>query len=125
MAGTLAGKRILIVEDEYFIAADLRRALQKEGVDVVGPVGDLTAGLQLAEEPIDAAVLDVNLEETLSFPIADRLESRNVPYMFLTGYDGWSLPAGYRNVACVPKPFMMQSVVTMMEKLVSPEQERA
>ncbi|WP_102960839.1 response regulator [Mangrovicella endophytica] len=125
MTGTLADKRILIVEDEYFIASELKRTLKNEGAVVVGPVSDLEGGLMLAEEPLDAAVLDVNLEETLSYPIADRLSSRGIPYMFLTGYDGWSLPAQHRETARLAKPFMSKSVVAMVEKLVSPEAEIA
>ena len=60
MTDALAGKRILLVEDEYFIASDLKRALQKAGAHVLGPVGVLDAGLALAEQPVDAAVLDPN-----------------------------------------------------------------
>lgn len=125
MASALTGKRILLVEDEYFIAADLARALRREGAEIVGPVGDLSAGLKLADEPIDAAVLDVNLGEVMSYPIAERLARRSLPYMFLTGYDGWSLPSDYRDVARLAKPFPMHSVVAMMETLVSAEQECA
>jgi DNA-binding response OmpR family regulator len=125
MAGMLMDKRILVVEDEYFIASDLKRTLKKEGAVVIGPVGDLQAGLALADEALDAAVLDVNLEETLSYPIADRLSSRGIPYMFLTGYDGWSLPAEHRETERLAKPFASKSVVTMVEKLVSPEPEIA
>ena len=81
--------------------------------------------MSLAGEPIDAAVLDVNLEETLSYPIADRLQSRSIPYMFLTGYDGWSLPVEYREIARLPKPFPPHAVVALVEKLISAEKEHA
>lgn len=120
MASALDGKRILVVEDEYFIASDIKRTLKKAGAIVVGPVGTLKGGLSLAEEQIDAAVLDVNLEQAMSFPIADRLQTLDIPYMFLTGYDGWSLPAEYRDAARLAKPFPPQSVVSMIEKLIAP-----
>lgn len=123
MAGRLEGKRILVVEDEYFIASDIRRTLKQEGAVVVGPVGNLKEGLSLAEEPIDAAVLDVNLEEAMSYPIAERLDARSIPYMFLTGYDEWSLPAAYRDATRLAKPFPPQSVLTMVEKLMTVRQE--
>jgi DNA-binding response OmpR family regulator len=125
MTSALAGKRILIVEDEYFIASDLKRTLAKEGAIVIGPVRNLQAGLSLAEEEMDGAVLDVNLEEALSYPIADCLRIRNIPFMFLTGYDGWSMPTEYRDAARLEKPFPRQSVVAMVEKLVSAEPEAA
>lgn len=125
MTGALTGKRVLIVEDEYFIAADLKRALKQEGAEVVGPVGNLAAGFQLADAPLDVAVLDVNLEEALSYPIADRLRERSVPYLFLTGYDGWSLPTAYRSDARLAKPFAMPAVVEMLERLTTSEQAPA
>ena len=124
MTGALTGKRVLIVEDEYFIAADLKRALKQQGAEVVGPVGNLSAGFDLADTPLDAAVLDVNLEEALSYPIADRLRARRVPYLFLTGYDGWSLPATYRDDARLAKPFAIHAVMEMLERLTA-EREAA
>lgn len=79
----------------------------------------------LADEPIDAAVLDVNLGDVMSYPIADRLKGRGIPYMFLTGYDGWSLPDEFRDAARLAKPFPMHTVITMIEALVAAEQECA
>ena len=123
MGQSLAGKRILVVEDEYFIATAISRTLKGEGAVVVGPVGNLARALTLVEEPIDAAVLDVNLEEAMSFPVADRLHDRRVPYMFLTGYDGWAMPAEYRDAARLAKPFPPQAVVSMVRQIISVEQE--
>lgn len=119
MTGMLDGRRILVVEDEYFIAAEIKRQLAGEGAEIVGPVGSLAAGLSLADEPLDAAVLDVNLSETMSFPIADRLGDRDVPFLFLTGYDGWSLPVTYQDAPCLPKPFSAGSVVRMVSELIA------
>lgn len=112
MQPKLAGKRILVVEDEYFIASDLQRALAVEGAVVVGPVGDLAKALRLVEDDtLDAAILDVNLEGVMSYPIADRLTAENTPYMFLTGYDGWSLPPAYKGAPRVAKPFSTPQVI--------------
>lgn len=116
-AGGLHGKRILVVEDEYFIASDLKRTLKKEGATLIGPVGVLSQALMLIEEPMDAALLDVNLSEELSFPLADRLKDRDIPFMFLTGYDDWALPEKYRQTVRLVKPFAPQSVVAMVEQL--------
>ena len=118
MGQSLAGKRILVVEDEYFIATAISRTLKGEGAVVVGPVGNLARALTLVEEPIDAAVLDVNLEEAMSFPVADRLHDRRVPYMFLTGYDGWALPDDYRAVPRLTKPFPIAQVLRTVNQLV-------
>lgn len=120
MAGRLVGKRILIVEDEYFIASDLKRALAEEEAVVVGPVSELARGLSLAGgESLDAAVLDVNLEGATSYTIADRLSDRAVPFMFLTGYDGWALPEPYRGAPRLGKPFVMKQALSCLETLVA------
>jgi len=118
MARRLAGKRILVVEDEYFIASDLQRALRDEGAEVIGPVGDLARGLRMvAEGELDAAILDVNLEGSMSYPIADQLAAERVPYMFLTGYDGWSLPPAYRSTPRLAKPFAQPDVIEALAAL--------
>lgn len=122
MTSALAGKRILVVEDEYFIASDLRRALQKAGAVPVGPVGDLAAGLSLVDrQPIDAALLDINLEEATSYRIADRLDAQSTPYVFLTGYDGPALPRPYRHAPRVSKPYAVDQVLGALERAVGAE----
>lgn len=118
----LRGKRVLLVEDEYFIASDLKRAFVQQGAEVVGPVGDLAGAMQLAEQgDLDAAVLDVNLRGTMSYPIADSLRRHEVPLMFLTGYDGWSMPENYRDVPRAAKPFSMSNVLSIVSSLVHGE----
>lgn len=122
MAGVLAGKQILVVEDEYFIASDLNRALLAEEAVVIGPVGQLKQALSLLHGALpDAAILDVNLEGALSFPIADRLAGLAVPFMFLTGYDGWALPERYRAVPRIIKPFPLTKVLACVCDLVGME----
>jgi DNA-binding response OmpR family regulator len=118
MASALTGKRILVVEDEYFIASDLKRALAAANAIVVGPIGDVAKGLAIAAgEPLDAAVLDVNLEGAHSYSVADALAAREVPFLFVTGYDGWALPETYRQAPRVAKPFVMSAVIARVEAL--------
>lgn len=125
MTGALAGKRILIVEDEYFIASDLKRSLSEADAIVVGPVSALNSGIALAEqEMLDAAVLDVNLEGSHSYPLADALTRRSIPYMFLTGYDGWSLPESYRSAPRLAKPFNAQNLIGMLQSLCGQSADR-
>ncbi|MEH3048410.1 response regulator [Sphingomonas adhaesiva] len=122
----MTGKRILIVEDEYFIASDLKRALGDQDAVVLGPVGSLDAGLAAvaAAEPIDLAVLDVNLDGAESYPIADRLAELGVPFMFVTGYDDWAMPRAYRDTPRLAKPFPPGAVVRAIERLVAaPEKQ--
>ena len=122
MPDRLAGKQILVVEDEYFIASDLRRALVAEEALVIGPVSSLAAGLDLAErEGIAAALLDVNLEGDSSLAIADRLAARGVPFVFVTGYDDWALPDAYRHVPRISKPFAVPTVLAALDQLLASE----
>jgi DNA-binding response OmpR family regulator len=117
----LTGKRILLVEDEYFIADDMRRALLREDVEVLGPVNTIDAALAIAEaERLDAAILDVNLHGAMSFPIADRLSEQGVPDALATGYDDWALPERFSAAQRVAKPFHMPTVVEMLERLTAP-----
>lgn len=119
MEQRLSGKRILVVEDEYFIAADVKRALEREGAEVIGPTGILSDGLQLAaEERIDAAILDINLGGQPSFDVAERLRAAHVPHMFLTGYDDWSIPdqhnATPRLTKPCPAPLVLGAVIALV-----------
>jgi DNA-binding response OmpR family regulator len=118
MTCSLQGKRILIVEDEYFIAAELRDALRDRDAEVLGPSGRLEEALSLADETIDAALLDVNLSDANAFAVADRLAERGVPFLLVTGYDEWALPSAYRDVPRITKPFTETAVVAQIEQLL-------
>lgn len=121
----LTGKRLLIVEDEYFIASDLKRALEAHGITVVGPVGRVADALALIErERIDVAMLDVNLGNAMCFPIAERLRTCGVPFLFLTGYDAWTLPESLRDVRLLVKPFDSAAVVAAVRNLCEMEKVR-
>lgn len=80
-------RRILLVEDEPMIAFALEDMVIELGHEVVGPAFRLSDALALAgSERIDAAVLDVNLNEQTSYPVADLLRERGIPFLFATGY---------------------------------------
>lgn len=116
----LEGKNILIIEDEYFIADDLKRAFAAKRARVVGPTGSFAAGADLAgKSNLDGAVLDVNLAGQPSYPIADALIARGVPFLFLTGYDGWAMPQQYRGVPRLLKSHSTDGVVTTLAKILA------
>ena len=119
MAGELRGMRVLVVEDEYYIAAEIKRALDQAGAVVVGPVGILEDGLELADEELDAALLDVNLHGKTSFEVAERLDRRGVPFVFLTGDDSWAMPLRYESVARLTKPYLLSKVIEAVEHMVA------
>lgn len=106
IGSAMSGRRILIVEDEYIIAADLAQSLEELGVTVIGPAGSVADALTLmAGEPaIDAAVLDVTLGAEKITPVADALRARGVPFIFATGYDAWIIPSAYADAPRFKKP---------------------
>ena len=87
----LVGKSVLVAEDEYLIAEDLRLALIKVGAQVNGPHGAVASALRGCAAPPDAAVLDINLAGERVFPVAERLLAHGVPFVFTTGYDDLQL----------------------------------
>ncbi|WP_458094947.1 response regulator [Roseomonas sp. WA12] len=104
-AEVLAGRRLLVVEDDYMIAQELRQDLARAGALVVGPVPTVAEALALvAAEVLDGAVLDVNLAGERAFAVADALRARSVPFMFATGYDHAAIPAAYADVPYSEKP---------------------
>lgn len=86
-AVSLAGKRVLILEDEALIALTLMDAVRELGCTVVSPVSKVGAALELVEQnPPDLAILDVNLAGIGSGPVAAALRARGVPFVYCTGY---------------------------------------
>ena len=115
---TLRDRRILVVEDEYMVAEDLRIELEEMGAEVLGPVPSVAGALALLARGArpDAAILDVNLGGEMVFPLAEALRERGVPFMFATGYDAWSLPAAYAEVPRCEKPFEVWHCLRMLFK---------
>ena len=104
---TLARKRLLLVEDEYLVAADLAYALERAGAEVVGPAGSVADALELVRDEgdrLDGAVLDVNLGGERVFPVADALAERGVPFIFATGYDASIIPSTHADAPRHEKP---------------------
>ncbi|PVM82960.1 response regulator [Caulobacter endophyticus] len=101
----LSGRRVLVVEDDFYLAGDTSRALREAGAEVVGPVPRPGPALEvLAREDLDAAVVDINLGEGPSFALADALKRAGVPFLFVTGYDEALIPQRLSNVAMILKP---------------------
>jgi len=111
--GSLTGRRVLLVEDDYFIAQEMRRAFEEVGVQVLGPVPSIAEALELiAISPdLDAVVLDINLYDGMSYPVADALQVRGVPFVFTTGYGKATLPACYAGVRHFEKPVEAVQIV--------------
>jgi CheY-like chemotaxis protein len=98
--------RVLIVEDEWFLANDLEAALRSLGAEVTAIVGDIgDARVQLADGRFDVAIIDINLRGCNAFGLADELQRQGIPFVFATGYSAELIPARFANVSRWEKPF--------------------
>lgn len=117
---SLAGKRILIVEDEYWLATEIAGALEAVGAEIIGPASTLEhARRLLARHKPDCAVLDVNLHGQMVFPIADHLRSVAVPFAIASGYDKQALPASLADVPHFKKPFDPRALRSLLPTLIA------
>ena len=103
----LAGRRVLVVEDEMMIAMLVEDMLADLGCSVVGPAHALDTALDLArsELNLDVALLDVNLGGQPVFAVADALRAKGVPAVFSTGYGDAGLREVDRGAQVLQKPF--------------------
>jgi len=109
----LAGRRVLIVEDNFIIAAALARIFKAQGAELLGPAGTVSDALALIadNEIIDGAALDVNLRGEMVYPVANVLRAKKVPIVFMTGYDDASIAPGYTDFPCMQKPFTIERLM--------------
>lgn len=107
---SLSGKKVLIVEDEYFIAHEMKEYFVNLGADVLGPVPTVEEAFRHTENA-DAAVLDINVQGQAVFPVADRLVERSVPIVFFTGYEKNVVPSRLSHVSILSKPATRRSVL--------------
>jgi CheY-like chemotaxis protein len=113
----LADLRILVVEDEVFIAWEIEERLQRLGCQVVGPVGQLEHALQLARSAaLDGALLDVNIKGGVVYPVAAELLARQVPVILSTGYAPSTLPPEFRDLPYLRKPFGVGQLEIMAQE---------
>lgn len=109
----IRGRRILVVEDEFLIAEELRDALEELGAEVIGPVATVDAALAVVRslQALDAATLDMTLGREKSCRVAEALLERGVPFVLVSGYGERGLPEALRSVPRCEKPFDISKIV--------------
>ena len=117
---SLSGRRVLVVEDQFFLADDLAQAVAQLGAEVIGPVPTREEALDLLStgERIDLAVLDINLQGESVFPVADTLLEQGVPFLFATGYDQTAIPLQYQQVPRWEKPFAPEALAQALSMIM-------
>jgi DNA-binding NtrC family response regulator len=109
--GGLKGLRVFVVEDESMVSMLIEDMLMEIGCEVVGTAAHLNDALtQLAEVPVDAVVLDVNLGGTHTEAVAELLTGRSIPFVAATGYGTASLPQVFKSAPAVQKPFQQREL---------------
>ena len=110
--------RVLVVEDEYFLASDLEKALRAGGTEVIGPIAGLeSARDQVAQGGFDVAVLDIDLRGQATYVIADELRSANIPFLFATGYSEAAIPVRFHDIRHWQKPYELDKLVEDITRL--------
>jgi CheY-like chemotaxis protein len=115
----LKGRCLLVVEDEYLVAADLSASLEALGVKVIGPAASVKEALSLIGNSggqLDGAVLDINLRNERVYPVADALMARGIPFVFTTGYDAVAIPIAYICAPRCEKPIDKTQLVQWLSK---------
>lgn len=123
----MAGRRVLVLEDEALIALQIESILEELGAAVVGPVATVTEAVALLQDAKpDAAILDVNLAGERSDAVADACAALGVPFLFCTGYpDGLYSPQPEREVAYVTKPVEPALLSLQLSKVMGSMATRA
>ncbi len=113
----LCGYRVIILEDDYYQAQDSRQLLEQAGATIVaisGTIPDLDS--LLAQGPVDAVLIDINLGHGLSLDFARDLKARAIPFVFLTGYDAAMLPEDLADSAYLSKPADATRIVSAVAR---------
>ena len=114
----LRGSRVLIVEDAVLLALELETGLSEAGAEVIGPAYELEEAMALLDRPIDAAVLDANLNGRSVTPVAEVLAARGVPFVFATGYgEAGGAPSGFE-APIIRKPYDVTQVAAAVAQLL-------
>jgi CheY-like chemotaxis protein len=116
----LSGRRILVVEDEMLILLMIEDMLADLGCESVMSAATVDRALALIDsQKFDAAMLDVNLNGEKSFPVADTLVARGVPFLFSTGYSEHVVRESYRDQPILTKPIQSAELGQTLEGLLS------
>ena len=118
---TLEGQTVLVVEDQYYVALEMKHLVAQFGGVVMGPAKDVaTAMILLDDRPRpDLAILDVNLDGARVYPLAERLSAIGTPFVFATGYESWAIDPRFAETPLMTKPVTAASLGLALGQLNS------
>ena len=110
---------VLIVEDDVLLGMAIGLCVEDAGYEVAGLARTVDAALEkLSHETVDAALLDVNLEGELVFPVANALAERGVPFVFVTAHPPLEIPERHRHRPIVPKPYYDAAICAALQSVL-------
>jgi two-component SAPR family response regulator len=114
----LEGRCVLVVEDQYLVADEMRRMVKALGGDVLGPVARAKAALDLlSDRTVDFALLDINLGDGNAYEVATELMRREVPFLFATGCEPWVIPEELQEIPRLDKPLTSRTLADAVNRL--------
>jgi CheY-like chemotaxis protein len=119
MNGMLAGRRVLVVEDEMLILMDIEGMLADVGCESVTATTLGQAAALIDAGVFDLAMLDINLNGSNTDVLADKLSARGVPFVFSTGYSGDAVGENYRHLPLLKKPIRPADLIQTLSSLLS------
>ncbi|MFL1876456.1 response regulator [Hansschlegelia beijingensis] len=119
MSGLFAERHVLLVEDDFLLAREMKRALEARGAVVLGPVAQDREAARLikAAARLDFALLDLDLDGRSVAPIAMALRERGVRMVVVTGCDVTALPAPLQDVPVCQKPATIEQIETALSRI--------
>jgi CheY-like chemotaxis protein len=115
-ATVLSGNRLLLVEDETLVGMMMKDTLTELGFEVVGPYSTMKAATAAVNtEKFDGAILDVNLAGELIYSLAEIVERRGLPFIFVTGYGSDGIDSRFAKVPILQKPIERQKLQSMFQ----------
>jgi CheY-like chemotaxis protein len=115
----MKASNILLVEDEALIRMMIAEMVEELGHHVVAEAGNVETGRELAENAsFDLALLDINLDGSIITPVAEAIEKRGLPFLFVSGYGSAGLPQGFRERPVLQKPFPISKLSDAIEAII-------
>ena len=117
MTDPSAKPAMLIVEDAFLVGLQLKRDAESLGFEVLGPAPRVDAATPHLQHPdLACAMLDVNLGERDSAPIAEALRGQGIPFLFITGYESTGIN-GFPDAMVLRKPVSADDIAAALQTL--------
>lgn len=117
---SLAGLRVLVVEDEMLVSLMIEELLGEHCCSVIGPFDRIAPALRAARSAqFDLALLDVNVAGEKVYPVAEMVARRGIPFLLLSGYGEAAVPPEHPDWQACAKPFRAKDLIRMLTERVA------